>query len=275
MNTPIELNQAVFIDKQEIKTDSLKVAEAFGKLHKNVIRDIESLNCSSEFNQLNFERVDYVDGKGEKRPMYEMTKDGFIFLVMGFTGAKAAQIKEAYIKVFNQMAERLQQQLTVTPFIQVGSLVQLRSGSPDFTVQHIDGQLATVIWFGRGKLQKEILPLSCLVLSEAGFAGLTHNQQLETFWTAVMAYGIHHLNHSNRADQIALNITQVTDTLPQTGKHQDLLQLLPHSKPPYPQYLERNIVVASRLERKSCRCWIFRSTTPLLDVSGQHKVVAP
>lgn len=36
----------------------------------------------------------YTDTKGEKRPMYEITKDSFMFLVMGFTGKKAAQFKE-------------------------------------------------------------------------------------------------------------------------------------------------------------------------------------
>jgi hypothetical protein len=35
-----------------------------------------------------------------------MTKDGFMFLVMGFTGAAAAKIK-AYINTFNQMAAML------------------------------------------------------------------------------------------------------------------------------------------------------------------------
>lgn len=38
-----------------------------------------------------------------------MTKDGFIFLVMGFTGQKAAAIKEAYINAFNMMALQLMQ----------------------------------------------------------------------------------------------------------------------------------------------------------------------
>lgn len=82
---------------------SLQVAEEFGKEHKNVLRDIENLDCSEEFNELNFERVKYKDGKGEKRPMYLMTKDGFIFLVMGYRGKKAAKFKEAYIKRFNEM----------------------------------------------------------------------------------------------------------------------------------------------------------------------------
>lgn len=39
--------------------------------------------------------------------MFKMTKDGFIFLVKGFTGKAAAHIKEAYINAFNWMAEQL------------------------------------------------------------------------------------------------------------------------------------------------------------------------
>jgi len=44
-------------------------------------------------------------------PMYEMTRDGFSFLVMGFTGAKAAQFKEAYIEAFNRMEDHIQNQI--------------------------------------------------------------------------------------------------------------------------------------------------------------------
>jgi hypothetical protein len=36
-----------------------------------------------------------------------MTKDGFVFLVMGFTGKKAAAFKEAYIAEFNRMEAQL------------------------------------------------------------------------------------------------------------------------------------------------------------------------
>jgi phage regulatory protein, rha family len=82
---------------------SRQVAEEFGKEHRNVLRDIENLDCSAEFNALNFERVAYRDAKGEKRPEYLMTKDGFTFLVMGYRGKKAAQFKEAYIRRFNEM----------------------------------------------------------------------------------------------------------------------------------------------------------------------------
>lgn len=36
-----------------------------------------------------------------------MTRDGFTFLAMGFTGERAAQFKEAYISAFNEMENRL------------------------------------------------------------------------------------------------------------------------------------------------------------------------
>ena len=82
---------------------SLQVAEEFGKLHKNVIADIRNLDCSDEFNRLNFQPVKYTDEKGEKRPMFLMTRDGFMFLVMGYRGKKAAAIKVAIIQRFNEM----------------------------------------------------------------------------------------------------------------------------------------------------------------------------
>lgn len=73
------------------------MATAFGKSHRNLLRKIDNLQCSEWFNQLNFERVTYKDTKGEQRPLVEMTKDGMTFLVLGFTGKKAAMVREAYV----------------------------------------------------------------------------------------------------------------------------------------------------------------------------------
>src|SRR5690606_10053082 len=58
---------------------------------------------SAEFNERNFALVTYKDAKGERRPEYLMTKDGFAILAMGFTGKKAMRFKEAYIRRFNEM----------------------------------------------------------------------------------------------------------------------------------------------------------------------------
>lgn len=88
-------------------TTSMKVAEYFGKRHADVLRAVQSIECSREFSQRNFAPAEYLDRQGKPRPMYNMTKDGFMFLVMGFTGKKASAIKEAYINAFNWMADRL------------------------------------------------------------------------------------------------------------------------------------------------------------------------
>ncbi|WP_417913690.1 Rha family transcriptional regulator [Candidatus Electronema sp. JM] len=98
--------QLSFINGHPVVT-SLNLAEVFGKKHYNVLRDIKELDVPEEFNQLNFECVEYTDSKGEKRPMYRITRDGFTLLVMGFTGAKAMQFKLAYIEAFNKMEAEL------------------------------------------------------------------------------------------------------------------------------------------------------------------------
>lgn len=94
-------------------TTSRIVAEQFGKQHKDVLRSIENLRAQlaetsdgAAFNERNFAPVRYRDEKGESRPMYLLSRDGFTLLAMGFTGQKALQFKVAYINAFNRM-ERL------------------------------------------------------------------------------------------------------------------------------------------------------------------------
>lgn len=88
--------------KGESITTSLIVAEVFGKNHAHVLRDIESLACSEEFRQSNFGFSSYLSSQNKELPAYEMTKDGFSFLVMGYTGEKAGQFKETFITEFNK-----------------------------------------------------------------------------------------------------------------------------------------------------------------------------
>lgn len=107
VNTIPSLNHLVLAQDGALITTSINVAEAFGKLHKNVVRKLEMIECTQEFTELNFELSEYKDATGRNLPMYKMTKDGFMFLVMGFTGKKAAMIKEAYINAFNWMAKQL------------------------------------------------------------------------------------------------------------------------------------------------------------------------
>ncbi|EHK2054162.1 Rha family transcriptional regulator [Salmonella enterica] len=88
-------------------TSSQAVADYFIKRHDNVIQKIKNLECSSKFAALNFKESEYTDATGRKLPCYNITRDGFAFLAMGFTGKRAAQFKEAYINAFNQMEKQL------------------------------------------------------------------------------------------------------------------------------------------------------------------------
>ena len=126
-------NLVAVVESGALMTTSLKVADAFGKRHDNLLRKIETLGFSTEFNALNFEAVEYLDLKGETRKAWNMTKDGFMFLVMGFTGTKAATIKEAYIAEFNRMADEIHRRELATlvddiPFPPVASELHKCSG---------------------------------------------------------------------------------------------------------------------------------------------------
>lgn len=106
----IDFRAFVMANNGKPVTTSLKVAEAFGKNHKDVLRAIQRIECSKDFIERNFAPSEYTDPRGRKLPMFNMTKDGFVFLVMGFTGRQAAKFKEAYIEAFNWMYDLITQQ---------------------------------------------------------------------------------------------------------------------------------------------------------------------
>ncbi|MCV3442894.1 Rha family transcriptional regulator [Campylobacter sp. IFREMER_LSEM_CL1097] len=94
------------VANDQVTTTSLSVAAVFNKRHDNIIAKINELP-QDEFNALNFKAVEYKDKKGELRPCYNLTRDGFSLLVMGFTGEKAYKFKVEFIKAFNEMEKCL------------------------------------------------------------------------------------------------------------------------------------------------------------------------
>ncbi len=112
LSSPIanaKTSDLVFISQtNNLVTDSRQVAEYFGKRHSDVMSKIKSLQCSRAFGYANFFAYHHRnDQNGELYQAYQMTKDGFMFLVMGFTGKRAAEIKERYINAFNEMEKQL------------------------------------------------------------------------------------------------------------------------------------------------------------------------
>lgn len=104
-----------------LKVSSKEVAQRFGKLHKNVLRDIRNLECSNDFFRLNFEPFKINSLDGDSVSHVEMTRDGFTFLAMGFTGKSAAAWKERFIYTFNAMEDQLRR----APQIDLHDPVQL------------------------------------------------------------------------------------------------------------------------------------------------------
>lgn len=93
----------------QVFTTSKKIADYFGKTHKNVLRKIKQTinDCPEEFAELNFEPTDYIDKNCDIKPMYKLSKDGYMLLVMSFTGKSAMLIKIKFIQAFNWMAEQI------------------------------------------------------------------------------------------------------------------------------------------------------------------------
>ncbi|MGF1727088.1 Rha family transcriptional regulator [Photobacterium nomapromontoriensis] len=105
-------------DTNELVTDSLTVSKHFSKQHKHILSKIESLDCSDVFASANFSAHAQKITAGaviRDSKVYQMTKDGFMFLVMGFTGKRAAAVKEAYINAFNLMAKQLANKASSVP----------------------------------------------------------------------------------------------------------------------------------------------------------------
>ncbi|EJA5986217.1 Rha family transcriptional regulator [Salmonella enterica] len=116
--TPTLSHPQVTIENGRAVTTSMAVALYFKKLHKDVLKKIDNLDCSPEFTSANFcAHAENIKAGAVNRDSrsYKITKDGFVFLVMGFTGKKAAAFKEAYIAEFNRMEATLHDRAIPAP----------------------------------------------------------------------------------------------------------------------------------------------------------------
>ncbi len=87
-------------------TTSKMIAEVFEKEHRHVLRGIDNLKDVPNFGHMFFE-TEEPDSYGRPQRTYQMNRDGFSLLAMGFTGAKALEWKLKYIEAFNLMEQKL------------------------------------------------------------------------------------------------------------------------------------------------------------------------
>ena len=105
----MDLVQLVQVNNGQAVTTSMQVAEYFGKRHTHVLDKIKQLidDTPKDFAEPNFRLCFKINQlqNGKPQAYYEITKDGFVLLAMGFTGKKAIEFKINYINAFNQMAD--------------------------------------------------------------------------------------------------------------------------------------------------------------------------
>lgn len=108
------MNALVTIRNGEPRASSADVAAAFDKAHKNVVRAIDQLvEMAPQLTGLNFEpsQMKSPGTRGRIVRGYEMDRDGFSLLAMGFTGPKALEWKLKFLEAFRRMEEALNQSL--------------------------------------------------------------------------------------------------------------------------------------------------------------------
>ena len=95
----------ISVEGEQLATTSLQVAAVHGKRHDNVVQLIRKrLLVAGSWGLLNFKESSYVNAQGKLQPMFEMTRDGYAFIVGKLSGKLAAQHQIAYIDAFNAMA---------------------------------------------------------------------------------------------------------------------------------------------------------------------------
>ena len=101
------MDQLVFRGaNDQAMTNSLLVAEKFGKEHRHVLDSIRNLTAENSAAKLLFIESEY-DNRGKMYPMYIINRDGFTLLVMGFNGKDALNFKLDFLNAFNKMESML------------------------------------------------------------------------------------------------------------------------------------------------------------------------
>ena len=102
------MNELITVVNGKPVVTSKQIADHFGKTHRHVLRDVaKELETAGDFGSEHFGLSSYISSQNKILPCYEMSRDGFTLIAMGFTGVKAQQWKIKYIEAFNAMEREL------------------------------------------------------------------------------------------------------------------------------------------------------------------------
>lgn len=113
----------VFMEGNQVVTDSLTVSQMFGKRHDNVMADIRGQmeHAGEEFSLLNFQESNY-ENRGKKYPKIDLTEEAFTLIVFGYNTKEAVQTKIKFIQEFKRMKDYInnqQKRIPTNPFDQI------------------------------------------------------------------------------------------------------------------------------------------------------------
>lgn len=139
-----QTEQLVELQNGVATTTSLQVSKTFGKKHKHVLETIKNLMAENSAVKNMFKETTYLSDRGREYQMYQMDKDGFTLLVMGYTGQKATEFKLRYIQAFNEMEEALKNQPALRLPQNNAEMMQVIQATNDEQNQRIDQVETTV-----------------------------------------------------------------------------------------------------------------------------------
>ena len=198
-------------------TTSLEVSKFFGKRHDHVMRGIKDIidncvelfsapnfgvaNTPESFSVHNFAGASYLDEQAKNRPMYIIHRDGFMLLVMGYTGKKALALKLAYIEAFNRMEAELARRkerpaLPAAPRFDEAALLELAAEIREAQQQY---------YRTFGRLCSRLITMSIPVFTalesrvykqapDRPFSGVRIGAQWERYFTERMTAALHSLD---------------------------------------------------------------------------------
>ncbi|SER57415.1 phage regulatory protein, rha family [Faunimonas pinastri] len=104
-----ESQPVVFYQDGTARTNSREVARVFEKNHRDVLRAVGNLlQQEPDLGLRSFTQTPFIEAStGQTYRSFDMDRDGFTLLAMGFTGAKALKWKLRYIETFNTMEAEL------------------------------------------------------------------------------------------------------------------------------------------------------------------------
>ncbi len=171
------------MEGNELVTDSLTVAEVFNKRHADVLKSIESLNCTKDFSERNFSLAEYKDAQQKVRPKYLLKRDGLMFLVMGYTGEKAARMKENYIYEFNRMEQQIKQSMHPLQMINIMTTEMMNQGDRLGKLEHAVQERMTVDYSQQLAIRNAVNRRVCKLWDEGTYNVEVHDSKPKLFAT--------------------------------------------------------------------------------------------